>query len=68
MLASHLDVLLVQAAQNVGCVAVTAGDKTEALRQWAYGRRLSADRVGEYLRCPAHDDRDVVHASPDESP
>jgi hypothetical protein len=30
---SHLDVPLVQAAQNVVPVAVTAGDKTEGLRQ-----------------------------------
>jgi hypothetical protein len=31
-------------------VAVTAGDKIEALRQWASGRCLSADRVGVYSR------------------
>ena len=47
-LASLLDVPLVQAAQNVVPVAVTAGDKIEALRQWASGRCLSADRVGVY--------------------
>ena len=49
-LASLLDVPLVQAAQNVVPVAVTAGDKIEALRQWASGRCLSADRVGVYSR------------------
>jgi hypothetical protein len=49
-LASLLDVPLVQAAQNVVPVAVTAGDKIEALRQWASGRCLSADRAGVYLR------------------
>jgi len=49
-LASLLDVPLVQAAQNVVPVAVTAGDKIEALRQWASGRCLSADRTGVYSR------------------
>jgi len=45
-LASLLDVPLVQAAQNVVPVAVTAGDKIEGLRRWASGRCLSADRAG----------------------
>ena len=45
-LASLLDVPLVQAAQNVVPVAVTAGDKIESLRRWASGRCLSADRAG----------------------
>jgi hypothetical protein len=49
-LASLLDVPLVQAAQNVVPVAVTAGDKIEGLRQWASGRYLSADRAGVYSR------------------
>ena len=49
-LASLLDVPLVQAAQNVVPVAVTAGDKIEALRQWASRRCLSADRASVYLR------------------
>jgi hypothetical protein len=49
-LASLLDVPLVQAAQNVVPVAVTAGDKIESLRQWASGRCLSADRPGVYSR------------------
>jgi len=49
-LASLLDVPLVQAAQNVVPVAVTAGDKIENLRQWASGRCLSADRAGVYSR------------------
>jgi len=31
-------------------LAVTAGDKIEALRQWASGRSLSADRAGVYSR------------------
>ncbi len=49
-LASLLDVPLVQAAQNVVPVAVTAGDKIEGLRQWASGRCLSANRAGMYSR------------------
>jgi SpoVK/Ycf46/Vps4 family AAA+-type ATPase len=49
-LASLLDVPLVQAAQNVVPVAVTAGEKIEQLRQWASGRCLSADRTGIYSR------------------
>ena len=49
-LASLLDVPLVQAAQNVVPVAVTAGDKIEVLHQWASGRCLSADRAGVYSR------------------
>jgi hypothetical protein len=49
-LALLLDVPLIQAAQNVFPVAVTAGDKIEALRQWASGRCLSADRAGVYSR------------------
>ena len=49
-LASLLDVPLIQAAQNVVRVAVTAGDKIEGLRQWASGRCLSADRAGVYSR------------------
>jgi hypothetical protein len=49
-LASLLDVPLVQAAQNVVPVAVTAGDKIEGLRNWASGRCLSADRAGVYWR------------------
>ena len=49
-LAALLGVPLVQAAQNVVPVAVTAGDKIESLRTWASGRCLSADRAGVYSR------------------
>ena len=58
-LASLLDVPLVQAAQNVVPVAVTAGDKIEHLRQWASGRVLSADLPGIYSRqeSPAENSR-----------
>ena len=52
-LASLLDVPLVQAAQNVVPVAVTAGDKIKGLRQWASGRCLSADWAGVYSRSEA---------------
>ena len=45
-----LEVPLVEAAQNVVPVAVTAGDKIEGLRHWASGRCLSADRAGVYSR------------------
>lgn len=41
---------LVQAAQNVVPVAVTAGYMIEQLRQWASGRVLSADQSGIYSR------------------
>jgi len=49
-LAPLMDVPLVQAAQNVVPVAVTAGDKIESLRQWASERCLWADRAGVYSR------------------
>jgi hypothetical protein len=49
-LASLLDVPMIQAAQNVVPVAVTAADKIEGVRQWASGRCLSADRAGVYSR------------------
>ncbi len=52
-LANLLAVPLVQAAQNVVPVAVTAGDKIESLRQWASGRCLSADRAVVYSRTEA---------------
>ena len=45
-LAALLDVPLVQAAQNVVPVAVTAAESVERLRTWASGRCLSADQPG----------------------
>jgi len=39
---------LVQAAENVVPVAVTAGESVERLRQWADGRCLSAEQTGVY--------------------
>jgi len=49
-LAALLDVPLIQAAQNVVPVAVTAAESVERLRSWASGRCLSADRPGIYSR------------------
>jgi SpoVK/Ycf46/Vps4 family AAA+-type ATPase len=48
-LAALLDLPLVQAAQNVVPVAVTAAESVEKLRTWASGRCLSADRPGIYV-------------------
>jgi hypothetical protein len=45
-LAALLDVSLVEAAENIVPVAVTAGEAVEKLRTWAAGRCLSADRPG----------------------
>ena len=47
-LAALLDLPLVQAAQNVVPVAVTAAESVERLRSWADGRCLSADSPGVY--------------------
>ena len=47
-LAALLDLPLVQAAQNVVPVAVTAAESVERLRGWASGRCLSADQPGVY--------------------
>jgi hypothetical protein len=49
-LAALLDVSLIEAAQNIVPVAVTAGEAVERLRNWASGRCLSADRPGVYTR------------------
>jgi SpoVK/Ycf46/Vps4 family AAA+-type ATPase len=49
-LAALLDVPLIEAAQHVVPVAVTAGESVERLRAWAAGRCLSADRPGVYTR------------------
>ncbi len=47
-LAALLDVPLMQAAQNVVPVAVTAAESVDRLRTWASGRCLDADRGGIY--------------------
>jgi hypothetical protein len=48
-LAALLDLPLVQAAQNVVPVAVTAAESVTRLRAWASGRCLSADQPGIFL-------------------
>jgi chloramphenicol 3-O-phosphotransferase len=52
-LAALLDVPLVQAAQNVVPVAVTASESIDRLRSWASGRCLDAHQAGIYRREPA---------------
>jgi hypothetical protein len=47
-LAALLDLPLVQAAQNVVPVAVTAAESVDRLKTWASGRCLSADLPGIY--------------------
>jgi len=47
-LSALLDVPLLQAAQNVVPVAVTAAESVERLRTWASGRCLSATKPGIY--------------------
>jgi SpoVK/Ycf46/Vps4 family AAA+-type ATPase len=47
-LSALLDVPLVQAAQNVVPVAVTAAESVDRLRTWASGRCLSANQPGIY--------------------
>ena len=47
-LSALLDVPLVQAAQNVVPIAMTASESVERLRTWASGRCLSANQTGIY--------------------
>ena len=49
-LATLLDIPLLEAAQHIVPVAVTAGESVERLRTWAAGRCLDADRPGLYTR------------------
>jgi hypothetical protein len=49
-LAALLRLPLIQAAQNVVPVAVTACEQVDRLRTWASGRCLSADYPGIYQR------------------
>lgn len=52
-LAALLDVPLVEAAQNVVPVALTAAEGVNRLRDWAGGRCLSTEVAGVYTRNPA---------------
>jgi hypothetical protein len=65
-LAALLDVPLVEAAQHIVPVAVTAGESVERLRSWAAGRCLSADRPGIYTRGsdPSRPGRNVRRGDP----
>lgn len=56
-LAALLDITLIDAAQHIVPVAVTAGESVERLRAWASGRCLSADRPGIYSRTGAATDK-----------
>jgi hypothetical protein len=47
-LAALFDVPLLQAAQNIVPVAITAAESVDQLRSWASGRCLSADKSGIY--------------------
>jgi hypothetical protein len=49
-LSALLDIPLVESAENIVPVAVSAGESVERLRNWASGRCLSADRPGVYVR------------------
>ena len=49
-LAALLELSLLDAAQHIVPVAVTAGESVERLRKWAAGRCLAADRPGIYAR------------------
>jgi SpoVK/Ycf46/Vps4 family AAA+-type ATPase len=59
-LAALLDLPLVQAAQNVVPVAVTAAEAVTKLRTWASGRCLSADRPGIYCSATSKPRRNVA--------
>ncbi len=65
-LSALLDVSLLEAAQNVVPVAVTASESVERLRTWASGRCLSASQPGIYQRdggCPRPQRRRKVEPS-----
>lgn len=49
-LAELMELSLIEAAQNVVPVAITAGESIEALRNWASGRCLSAEVPGIYTK------------------
>jgi SpoVK/Ycf46/Vps4 family AAA+-type ATPase len=63
-LAVLLGVSLIEAAQNIVPVAVTAGESVERLRTWASGRCLSADTAGIYQRSGSSGGRRRVKSDP----
>jgi SpoVK/Ycf46/Vps4 family AAA+-type ATPase len=68
-LAALLDLPLVQAAQNVVPVAITAAESVDKLRTWASGRCLSAEQPGIYQKTAAHPGsrRKVSRAEPSQN-
>jgi SpoVK/Ycf46/Vps4 family AAA+-type ATPase len=68
-LAALLDLPLVQAAQNVVPVAVTAAESVDKLRSWASGRCLSSNQPGIYQKEAAQPGprRKVTRADPSQN-
>lgn len=63
-LSALLDVPLVQAAQNVVPIAMTANESVDRLRKWASGRCLSANQPGIYQPCKTSKQRRRVSRDP----
>ncbi|MBB01547.1 AAA family ATPase [bacterium] len=63
-LSALLDVPLVQAAQNVVPIAMTANESVERLRKWAGGRCLSANQPGIYQASETSKQRRRVSREP----
>ncbi|MFV0446241.1 MAG: AAA family ATPase [Planctomycetaceae bacterium] len=63
-LSALLDVPLVQAAQNVVPIAMTANESVDRLRKWASGRCLSANQPGIYQSAKASKQRRRVSGDP----
>jgi hypothetical protein len=63
-LAALLDVSMIEAAQNIVPVAVTASESVERLRTWASGRCLSADVAGIYQRSGSSGPRRRLKSDP----
>lgn len=63
-LSALLDVPLVQAAQNVVPIAMTAHESVDRLRKWASGRCLSANQSGIYQSGKASKQRRRVSRDP----
>ncbi len=66
-LAALLDLPLVQAAQNVVPVAITAAESVDRLRNWASGRCLSADHPGIYQCAATSKSRRKVSRDPSQN-
>ena len=64
-LSSLLEVPLLEAAQNVVPVAVTAAESVEQLRAWASGRCLDAEAGGIYQHEKKHRSRRKVVSNPE---